>query len=484
MEEDEGKPKIYVAESDVIDQRAKDALLILGDNNNDVYVDLARMRAESENPKNPLRGQQGSTLRWINQKMISSPIYEEGDDSKRVVGIKMKRGGRVLFGAAPEEGTIYVTDDASRISEHLESGREWDYPAFLRYSAEPLHSGLLKMEYGGDKDPKKLELEDLTEGLEIPSLGPHQFVLVNDNTLYAVEQKVTETARGSHRFRLVGEPTARQIPYDFPIDCVIPGFKPRGLEQRIAFHQLTHPDTEVCVVSGGASSGKTVITYVAALQMVLGNEKRRKQGELKRQIRVYMPDDLVGGKDRGIGFLKGDFDEKTAHIYEAWKDTHDELGLGQHLHFDSLFMDPNSPVGVKELFDSGKGVKQQVVRSGDENLHLPSRNATIKKGHLPFEKGRTHSNVVMAADEVQDYTPEEAWMLTTRGGPGTKLFLFGDPYAQVKNPKLSRDLNGLVYIANRLKEERHPRASFIHLGGSHRNQTSELIGSKSPPRVG
>jgi PhoH-like ATPase len=55
-------------------------------------------------------------------------------------------------------------------------------------------------------------------------------------------------------------------------------------------------------------------------------------------------------------------------------------------------------------------------------------------------------------DEAQNLTPHEVKTIISRAGEGTKMVLTGDLY-QIDNPYLDASSNGLIYAAERLKEQ-------------------------------
>jgi phosphate starvation-inducible PhoH-like protein len=60
-------------------------------------------------------------------------------------------------------------------------------------------------------------------------------------------------------------------------------------------------------------------------------------------------------------------------------------------------------------------------------------------------RGRTFKNAVIIADEMQNCSPMQMQMLTTRIGKGSRLFITGD-----LNQSDRGDFNGLRDIVNRL----------------------------------
>jgi PhoH-like ATPase len=67
-------------------------------------------------------------------------------------------------------------------------------------------------------------------------------------------------------------------------------------------------------------------------------------------------------------------------------------------------------------------------------------------------RGRSIPNAVFIVDEAQQLTPHEAKTLVTRMGKGSKLIMIGD-LAQIDNPYVDANTNGLVFTRNRLRSQ-------------------------------
>lgn len=485
--------KRYFVHEDVIGQRAEEGVKLLASSDNAVYFDIDLIRQESRNRRNPYSENYNSFLAWINERMNPSgeekykEKYRPVVDGDRVVGVRTSLGGIVTWREEKPNDMVYVTRDEARKHEILSRRDKWELPGFLSYELDVLDSGLVRLDYPGD--PTKLRVEDIVDIIsegneELRSVYPNQYFLFNNSVLFKIEQRLEEVGRNPLRHRLVGEPYAKRIPYDFKVDCVFSedseiNFQPRGLEQRIALSQILDPNIELCIVTGRANSGKTVIGYVGANAMVLGkNNDERKKGLVKDSARFYRPNNIVGGESRNEGWLPGDLVAKTGHWFEAWRDTHKELGFSKRINFDYLFKDP------EDMTKEEKERFLKVILAG-QNYYLPNKWPAFEKGHLPFEKGRTHTNKLLVMDEAQDNTPEELYMFLTRMGEGTKAIIHGDAAAQINNPSLSRDFNGLLWVATEIVRGRnpHPRASIINLTGNNRNQTAEIVARTTPPKA-
>ena len=62
-------------------------------------------------------------------------------------------------------------------------------------------------------------------------------------------------------------------------------------------------------------------------------------------------------------------------------------------------------------------------------------------------------NVPLFRRECQNMSRVQAKTLVTRAGTGTKIVLLGDPN-QIDNPRVDSRSNGLVYVAEKMKDEK------------------------------
>ena len=71
---------------------------------------------------------------------------------------------------------------------------------------------------------------------------------------------------------------------------------------------------------------------------------------------------------------------------------------------------------------------------------------------LAYIRGRSLDKSIIIVDEAQNITPKQAKTLATRVGEGSKLILLGDP-EQIDSPRLTARSNGLVYAAEKMKDD-------------------------------
>jgi len=74
-------------------------------------------------------------------------------------------------------------------------------------------------------------------------------------------------------------------------------------------------------------------------------------------------------------------------------------------------------------------------------------NNIIEISPLAYMRGRTFKNAFIIADEMQNSTPNQMLMLTTRLGPNSKLIITGD----LKQTDRTLGCNGLLDLINKKK---------------------------------
>ncbi|WP_297974810.1 PhoH family protein [uncultured Bacteroides sp.] len=208
------------------------------------------------------------------------------------------------------------------------------------------------------------------------------------------------------------------------------GIEPRNAEQSFAFEVLNDPNIKLVALTGKAGTGKTLLALAAAL---------RQMNDYK-QILLARP--IVALSNKDIGFLPGDAKEKVAP-----------------------YMQP--------LFDNLNVIKHQFAASSTEVKRLDDmqKSDQLVIEALAFIRGRSLSETYCIIDEAQNLTPHEIKTIITRAGEGTKMVFTGD-IQQIDQPYLDSQSNGLVYMIDRMKDQK--LFAHINLLKGERSQLSEL----------
>jgi phosphate starvation-inducible PhoH-like protein len=175
---------------------------------------------------------------------------------------------------------------------------------------------------------------------------------------------------------------------------------PRNLHQEDYLALLEDPSKHIIFALGPAGTGKTIMAAMYATREL-------KAGKINKVI-VTRPAVSV---DEQHGFLPGTLIEKMA----PW----------------------TRPIfDIFEQYWSVKTVNDMV----SENI--------IEVAPLAYMRGRTFTNSVVIADEMQNATKEQMKMLLTRIGPGSRLIITGD---LAQHDRGFSD-NGLKDIVDKIKE--------------------------------
>ena len=159
---------------------------------------------------------------------------------------------------------------------------------------------------------------------------------------------------------------------------VIKSFQPKTENQNKFIELMRNTDIDIVIAIGPAGTGKTMLACYAAVEALrLGNVHR---------IVVTRP---VVSVDEELGFLPGGLESKM----DPWT----------RPIFDTL----RESYSAKEI--------DRMVEEG-----------VIEIVPLGFMRGRTFKNTWIIADEMQNSSPTQMFMLATRIGEGSKMIITGD----------------------------------------------------------
>jgi len=180
-------------------------------------------------------------------------------------------------------------------------------------------------------------------------------------------------------------------------------YKPKNANQEKYVKYLNEEDLKIIVSVGPAGTGKTMFACMKAIQLL-------KSGSLNKII-ITRP--IVAVEEEELGFLPGNLVKK---------------------------MDPWTRP-IMDIF------MEYYPKSEIDNMIYTN---TIEISPLAYMRGRTFKNAFIIADEMQNSTPNQMLMLTTRIGTNSKLVVTGD----LKQVDRTVDNNGLYDFIQKIKNYR------------------------------
>ena len=179
----------------------------------------------------------------------------------------------------------------------------------------------------------------------------------------------------------------------------IPHYKPRGSNQQKYVRYLNNPDISLIIGCGPAGTGKTLFACATAVQEL-------KSGSVNKIV-LTRP---VVTVEEDIGYLPGTINNKM----HPW---------------------------TRPIFD----IFEEFYSSKDIDAMIHS--GIIEISPLAFMRGRTFKNAFIIADEMQNSSPNQMFMLTTRIGHGSRMVITGD----IKQSDRCED-NGLSHITKLVQD--------------------------------
>jgi phosphate starvation-inducible PhoH-like protein len=181
---------------------------------------------------------------------------------------------------------------------------------------------------------------------------------------------------------------------------IIKSFQPKTENQK-AFVELMRDDSvDILIATGPAGTGKTMLACYAGVEAL----------RLKKINKIVVTRPVVS-VDEEIGFLPGGLESKM----DPWT----------RPIFDIL----------RETYSA-----KEIERMTEEGI--------IEIVPLGFMRGRTFKNAWILADEMQNSSPTQMFMLATRIGEGSKMIITGDLNQSDLNPKS----NGLLEIYHKVRK--------------------------------
>lgn len=177
-------------------------------------------------------------------------------------------------------------------------------------------------------------------------------------------------------------------------------YLPKNENQEKYVNYLNNNDANIVVSVGPAGTGKTMFACMKAIDLL----KSRKLNK----IVITRP--IVSVEEEELGFLPGNLVKKM----DPWTRP-----------IIDIFMEFYSKTEVDNMI----------------------YNNIIEISPLAYMRGRTFKNAFIIADEMQNSTPNQMLMLTTRIGENSKLVITGD----LKQTDRKMDNNGLSDLIEKVK---------------------------------
>jgi phosphate starvation-inducible PhoH-like protein len=173
---------------------------------------------------------------------------------------------------------------------------------------------------------------------------------------------------------------------------------PKTSNQRKYVSYLNDNDVHLIFAIGPAGTGKTLFACLNAIQLL-------KAGDIQK---IVLTRPIVPVDDEELGFLPGNINKKM----EPWTQPIFDIFL--------------------EFFP--KHVLNDYINNG-----------VIEVSPLAFMRGRTFKNSFIIADEMQNSSPNQMKMLTTRIGINSKMVITGDLTQTDKVSNMNNGLSDLLY---------------------------------------
>jgi len=255
-----------------------------------------------------------------------------------------------------------------------------------------------------------------------------------DFTLYPNEF-LDITSSSDEEYEIIGKFNGKAIVPLRYVNEVAFGLTPINKEQKMAFELLMDPKIEFVTISGGAGSGKTIISTAVALQKVI------EKGAYRRII--FVKPVVPAGDD--IGFLPGTEEEKLKPWMGSFYDAVENLMVAKDKAKKDKVKDKKS-----KKIDEHEVKRTEVTV--DNFIDRYCKSGQIETKTFIYMRGRTLSDALVIVDESQQTTPHLAKLMLTRAGFGSKFVFIGDPSDnQIDNTLVDEKSNGLVYTIEKMK---------------------------------
>lgn len=213
------------------------------------------------------------------------------------------------------------------------------------------------------------------------------------------------------------------LPIQHPTFREVRGFKTKNDGQVLLVDAIKNSGAKIVACCGRTGSGKSLTVIATALELL-------KSGKYEK-IRLFKPVQAMGAE---IGFLSGDYYEKTAPIRATFASSFEELG---------------------------------------EDLEAYEKSQRVVFDVPIYQRGFTFKNTILVIDEAQLMEPGVLKGLITRAHETSIVVCLGDTRQATDNRFLNENYNGLSNLINRLQGQ--SCFSVVYLDKSERAEHLNLI---------
>lgn len=191
--------------------------------------------------------------------------------------------------------------------------------------------------------------------------------------------------------------------------------KCKNEKQKEFLNVLKNKNHQVCFGIGAPGTGKSYISLAYAL-------KELKEGRYSHIVMI-VPTAPAGGLDLNLGYLKGDFEDKTRPFKECDEETI-----------------------TKILKNSGNNDPQFMAKSLIEGGY-------VRYEFINYILGKTFDDSLILVNEAEQYTKDNMKLLLTRIGENSKVVITGDCEQVNRRDIVNKKSEcGLEYATNHLRE--------------------------------
>ncbi len=252
---------------------------------------------------------------------------------------------------------------------------------------------------------------------------PNQFVYLKSNT-QEKSGAITRVTKDGNSLQL--------IPADDKLKAV--GLSPLNKEQKMAMTNLLDDQIQLCIMTGRAGTGKTMLTLAAALRKV----------EEKKYDRIILTKPMSQVGKYELGALPGEVQDK----------------FGPYLD--------NYMNNIVQIMPNKKSIPDLIDMYNIEFVPLQ------------LIRGCSWTDSFIIADEVQVLDHHEMLTLGTRVGKNSKMVIMGD--LGQRDEDIARNKTGLHKIINDEKMKKSHLTSHIELIKCERSELSQLFSSVFEPQ--